>query len=1708
MEGSKFVPTIEGAGGKEGGSVPTETANNLLAISTAKIVDVWCEGPIGGPIDANGVLIPAGRNRLKALAIDKVWAMDDDGVAQFKGLDFEVKLGAPDQVSLKRMQSVTSQVAVNTEIRKGTPVTRSVDDGIDALVITFMTPSFFKVLKHDGGDIVGTSVQLEVRIWADGASKPTEATRTVTIRGKTNTTYQRSILFQDIEDTFGTGPYNVEVLRLTKNSKSSAIQHQTFWDSYTNVVRERFSWPGVAYGYTEVQAKQFGSKIPTSSWRLRGLIECQIPNNYDPYLRTYTGIWDGGFTTGHTSNPVWALYTFAVNTTFGAGAYGMTAAHVNKFAFYQAAKYSDEFVSDGTLRNWTSKTYKAGAKVYHAYNAWESSVSTSGEPGVSGDWVATRDGLTIWAAGSYLEGAKVQHGRVIYRALENTSQEPGTGDEWEVYLTGLRPRYTCNYEFRTREEVYHFFNALGSTAWCRPWWGPGYLTLSQDAPFLGDPHLVTPSSVVDGKLLYSTTGLKARHSVVNVTWYDPANHYEAVVEPYEDPELIQQVGWNEQDVAPPGITSRAEAICYAKHTLETEREETNVLSFKGGWYYADCTPGSMLKVMDRKVSGLDFGGRVRTSAVSQIVIDRSVTLLAGRTYTLTCVLPDMSVEERIVTAPAGATNILTVSPNFTAAPLVNGQWILTHDQLAAQYFRVVGNKEESPGIFAVHAIQHDPSKYDRIYWSLNTEDDVPISTLPTGKLAAPKGVTVTQHTYEDGGKFATAVIVGWRQPEDDRAIWADVAYRRSPDGNWIRSGDSTDNSHTIKGLDPDLWDFRVRFRGMGVSEWTTVEGVSVVQPAGTLPPVTGFHCRGGGYTFNGRNCVLVWDDVAAGGTRISGEIAAGATTSVVPLGETVELEPNRTFFLKVDGLSEILLEDGSAALLEDGTEPLLDGEVVEGVAIEVVNPTGETDSLEVDDVYDEAPSTGVPYTLTYEPNVSSKIRLSHYLITIKSAAGVVKETYKVRAGTEEFEYTLLLNIEDFGTPTGNFKASIVAVDKWGNSSSSSTEITLASAAPPAITSVFVRGGGTSFESQDVPIAWTNPVYTGAIPAKMFDHYRVRIFDPSDDSVKRRVRVAYQDDEEESATLRGFYLYPQDLNVKDFEEYSSSIKVGVSAVNVYKVVGAETVVTLTQAAVPNVTGLQVKGGGTLWDGKLCELEWDDMKGSYLFSDVRFNYYRLRILTTGGTVMRTVWLKHEHFRYTYAMIRKDFTTPVRSFKVELTCRDVAKNASPTPAVITVSKAAPSLAGYTPTLTALYHGIEVDFADTTLDPENVKEYKILSGTTSPPTTRSKTIAATSKSTFLARKITASTTFYVQVVPVDEFGDGTGSAIASVTCNPRDIHAVLNTDGFSLSEDDGGKATFGGTNVICDANGITFVSPAEEDVRQVIKWKTGSVIDAKIASYKDTATNLILKSGLVSITDRDAYIRLWSSAYTGKAAEIYLDATRSDSKTSNLALKVLADGTSRFIVNADYITINGEITLPVDRFLTSDRDDTFTYDSTTMAHYGIGWFTDTWNALGGTAWLSGFCGVKLLTNGGLSFFVDKLGNTGIGPTLPGTDAARVLVFSSATAPTTYPADAVQAWAQDQAAGNKCLHLATEDGSLIRLFRGAALTAQRTTLTYTGEASDSADMTGEVAGGVGFATTLAFRNCMARIANLQIEMAELKERLGPSTGNGLIAAS
>lgn len=320
-----------GGGGKGGGSQRSaqEDPNTLQSQALARVVDIVSEGEIVGLVDG-----------LKSIYFDSTPVQNPDDSFNFAGLTVEERLGLPDQTPMPGFSQTENSYAIDAPIKQttGPVVRRLLNDDADVCRVTIGLPRLFKQ-DTTNGDLKQHSVEIAIDYQSNNGGFTEVLTHTFS--GKTNSPYQRSF---DIRLT-GPGPHDIRVRRLSPDAELASIEDSTNLDLLTEIVEAKLIYPDTALFGLSIDARQFGTNIPTRSYEIKGLI-IEVPTNYNPETRTYTGIWDGTFKRAWTDNPAWIYRDIIVNRRYGLGR-RIPETAVDKWGLYAISQHCDELVPDG-----------------------------------------------------------------------------------------------------------------------------------------------------------------------------------------------------------------------------------------------------------------------------------------------------------------------------------------------------------------------------------------------------------------------------------------------------------------------------------------------------------------------------------------------------------------------------------------------------------------------------------------------------------------------------------------------------------------------------------------------------------------------------------------------------------------------------------------------------------------------------------------------------------------------------------------------------------------------------------------------------------------------------------------------------------------------------------------------------------------------------------------------------------------------------------------------------------------------------------------------------------------------------------------------------------------------------------------------------------------------------------------------------------------
>ncbi|NOV11951.1 host specificity protein J [Escherichia coli O157:H7] len=314
--------------GKGGGRAhtPVEAKDNLKSTQMMSVIDAIGEGPIEGPVKG-----------LQSILVNKTPLTDTDGNPVIHGVTAVWRAGEQEQTPPEGFESSGAETALGVEVTKAKPVTRTITSAnIDRLRVTFGVQSLLETTSK--GDRNPSSVRLLIQLQRNG-NWVTE--KDVTINGKTTSQFLASVILDNLPPR----PFNIRMVRETADSTSDQLQNKTLWSSYTEIIDVKQCYPNTAIVGLQVDAEQFGGQQMTVNYHIRGRI-IQVPSNYDPEKRTYSGIWDGSLKPAYSNNPAWCLWDMLTHPRYGMGK-RLGAADVDKWALYAIGQYCDQTVPDG-----------------------------------------------------------------------------------------------------------------------------------------------------------------------------------------------------------------------------------------------------------------------------------------------------------------------------------------------------------------------------------------------------------------------------------------------------------------------------------------------------------------------------------------------------------------------------------------------------------------------------------------------------------------------------------------------------------------------------------------------------------------------------------------------------------------------------------------------------------------------------------------------------------------------------------------------------------------------------------------------------------------------------------------------------------------------------------------------------------------------------------------------------------------------------------------------------------------------------------------------------------------------------------------------------------------------------------------------------------------------------------------------------------------
>ncbi|EEY5090037.1 host specificity protein J [Escherichia coli] len=394
-------------GGK--GHTPREAKDNLKSTQMMSVIDAIGEGPVEGPV-----------NGLQSILVNKTPLTDTDGNPVIHGVTAVWRAGEQEQTPPEGFESSGAETALGVEVTKAKPVTRTITSAnIDRLRVTFGVQSLVETTSK--GDRNPASVRLLIQLERNG-HWVTE--KDITINGKTTSQYLTSVILNNLPER----PFNIRMVRETADSTTDQLQNRTLWSSYTEIIDVKQCYPNTAIVGLQVDAEQFGGQQLTVNYHIRGRI-IQVPSNYDPEKRTYSGIWDGSLKPAYSNNPAWCLWDMLTHPRYGMGK-RLGAADVDKWALYAIGQYCDQSVPDGF----------GGTEPRMTFNAYLSQQRKAWD--VLGDFCSAMRCMPVWN-GQTLTFVQDRSSDVVWPYTNSDVVVDDNGVGFRYSFSALKDRHTA-----------------------------------------------------------------------------------------------------------------------------------------------------------------------------------------------------------------------------------------------------------------------------------------------------------------------------------------------------------------------------------------------------------------------------------------------------------------------------------------------------------------------------------------------------------------------------------------------------------------------------------------------------------------------------------------------------------------------------------------------------------------------------------------------------------------------------------------------------------------------------------------------------------------------------------------------------------------------------------------------------------------------------------------------------------------------------------------------------------------------------------------------------------------------------------------------------------------------------------------------------------------------------------------------------------------
>ena len=370
---------------------------------------------------------------------------------------------------------------------------------------------------------------------------------------------------------------------------------------------------------------------------------------------------------------------------------------------------------------------------------------------------------------------------------------------------GTEPRMVCNLYLQQAADAWKVVGDLASIFRGICYWAGGAIVPIADRPT--DPvYTYTNGNVVNGVFSYQSSGRKARHTAVLVSYNDMSNFGKLKTDYYDDPEMIARFGFQQTEIVALGASSPGQAQRMARWLLLSEKILTNTCSWSVGLDGTWAVPGQVVRVADKWKAGKRTGGRVKTATTTSVTLDQAPSPAPVNGDTLTIILPTGVSQTRTINSVTGGGSILGVSSAFSAAPIPQSVWAVESTALKNQLYKILSVKPGENGSFELTGLQHDQELFDAVDAGTAITPD-PVSMLPSPNQVRPATLTIT--SVERAGEIVAMPLLTAAWPATPGAVRYQIQWRKDS-GEWTPLQEIQGTTADFQNPFPGIWEAKVQ----------------------------------------------------------------------------------------------------------------------------------------------------------------------------------------------------------------------------------------------------------------------------------------------------------------------------------------------------------------------------------------------------------------------------------------------------------------------------------------------------------------------------------------------------------------------------------------------------------------------------------------------------------------------------------------------------------------------------------------------------------------------------------------------------------------------------------------------------------------------------------------------------------------------------------